>query len=40
VALAESVAREPGVLRGQLVISPGFDDDLPEDLLAAFEGKG
>lgn len=40
VALAETAAREPGALRGQLVISPDFDDDLPEDLLAAFEGAG
>ncbi len=40
VALAETTSREPGALRGQLVISSDFDDDLPEDLLAAFEGAG
>jgi antitoxin (DNA-binding transcriptional repressor) of toxin-antitoxin stability system len=32
--------RPIGLARGKVTILPGFHDPLPEDLLAAFEGKG
>ena len=31
--------RKPGAWRGRVVIGPDFDAPLPEDLLAAFEGR-
>jgi antitoxin (DNA-binding transcriptional repressor) of toxin-antitoxin stability system len=31
--------REPGALRGRIRMSPDFDDDLPEEVLAAFRGE-
>lgn len=31
--------RKPGAWRGRIVIAPDFDAPLPEDLLAAFEGR-
>jgi len=31
--------RKPGGWEGRMVISEDFDDPLPEDLLAAFEGR-
>jgi prevent-host-death family protein len=31
--------RVPGTARGLVQIAPNFDDPLPEDLLAAFEGR-
>ncbi len=31
--------RQPGGWEGQVWISDDFDDPLPEDLLAAFEGR-
>ena len=39
VALDSEVApRRAGALRGQIWISADFDDDLPEDLQAGFDG--
>lgn len=32
--------RKPGSGKGQIVIHESFDDDLPDDLLDLFEGKG
>jgi prevent-host-death family protein len=32
-------ARRPGLWKGKLVIHPDFDDPLPEEILAAFEGR-
>lgn len=31
--------RRPGAWKGRLVMSPDFDAPLPDDLLAAFEGR-
>jgi prevent-host-death family protein len=31
--------RQPGGWEGRVIISDDFDDPLPEDLLAAFEGR-
>ncbi len=31
--------RPLGLLAGEVVVGPGFDDPLPADMLAAFEGK-
>ena len=31
--------RRPGAWKGRVVVSPDFDAPLPEELLAAFEGK-
>ncbi len=28
-----------GVLKGKLKIKPGFDDPLPDDFIAGFEGR-
>jgi antitoxin (DNA-binding transcriptional repressor) of toxin-antitoxin stability system len=28
-----------GLAKGKVIVPPGFNDPLPEDLLAAFEGK-
>ena len=40
VPLARPVkARKPGVWKGRLVISPDFDAPLPDEILAAFEGR-
>lgn len=33
------VPRQPGGWEGQVRIAEDFDDPLPEDLLAAFEGR-
>ena len=32
--------RQPGSGKGQIVIQDSFYDDLPDDLLDLFEGKG
>ena len=32
--------RKPGDWKGRIVIEPDFDAPLPEDVLAAFEGRG
>ncbi len=32
--------RQPGRYAGQIVMSEDFDDDLPEEVLALFEGAG
>lgn len=34
-----SKPRRPGAWRGRVVIGPDFDAPLPEEVLAAFEGK-
>ncbi len=40
VALAAARrARKPGAWKGRVVIAPDFDAPLPEDVLAAFEGR-
>jgi prevent-host-death family protein len=31
--------RKPGVWKGRVAIGPDFDAPLPEDVLAAFEGR-
>lgn len=31
--------RRFGLLKGKIKIAPGFDDPLPDDVLAAFEGR-
>ena len=31
--------RKPGAWKGRVVIAPDFDAPLPEDVLAAFEGR-
>ena len=31
--------RTPGAMKGQIWIADDFDDPLPEDILAAFEGR-
>jgi prevent-host-death family protein len=36
---APSVSRVPGALKGQIWISDDFDDPLPPDILAAFNGE-
>ncbi len=40
--VAAAPAKKPsliGFLKGQIVVPDGFNDPLPEDLLAAFEGS-
>ena len=32
--------RPLGLLAGQVWVGPDFDDPLPEEILAAFEGRG
>lgn len=40
VALSpESGPRRPGILRGRMQVADDFDAPLPEELLAAFEGR-
>jgi len=40
VSLKRTAApRRPGLWKGKLVIHPDFDDPLPEEILAAFEGR-
>ncbi|HLE71872.1 MAG TPA: type II toxin-antitoxin system prevent-host-death family antitoxin [Vicinamibacteria bacterium] len=34
-----SKPRRPGAWKGRVVIGPDFDAPLPEEVLAAFEGK-
>lgn len=31
--------RKPGAWKGRVVVGPDFDAPLPEDVLAAFEGR-
>lgn len=37
--VAKGKARRPGQLRGKLRIKKSFDQPLPKDILASFEGK-
>lgn len=37
--VAKGKVRRPGQLRGKLRIKKGFDQPLPKDILASFEGK-
>ena len=37
--VAKGKARRPGQLRGRLRIKKSFDQPLPKDILASFEGK-
>ena len=39
VPIAAVRARQPGGWEGQMFIAEDFDDPLPEDLQAAFEGR-
>jgi prevent-host-death family protein len=32
--------RQPGRLKGRIRIDPGFDEPLPDEILAAFRGEG
>jgi prevent-host-death family protein len=32
--------RKPGRLKGRIRVGPGFDEPLPEEVLAAFRGEG
>lgn len=32
--------RRPGKLAGRIVVGPDFDEPLPEEVLAGFEGDG
>ena len=34
-----AVPRRPGLWKGKLVVHPDFDDPLPEEILAGFEGR-
>ena len=39
--LAKRTTPRPlGLLAGQVTVGPDFDDPLPDDVLAAFEGRG
>jgi prevent-host-death family protein len=35
----KGAARRPGAMRGKIKIKKNFDEPLPKDLLASFEGK-
>lgn len=35
----QKTVRKPGALKGKMKIADDFDAPLPDDLLAAFEGK-
>lgn len=35
-----SEPRRPGRLKGRIRIGPGFEDPLPDEILAAFRGEG
>ena len=39
VPLKPRVRRKPGGSKGKIWIAPDFDAPLPDDILAAFEGK-
>lgn len=39
IASVETPRRRLGMLEGQITTSPDFDDPLPDDVLAAFEGR-
>jgi prevent-host-death family protein len=32
--------RKPGRLKGRIRVGPGFDEPLPDEILAAFRGEG
>lgn len=36
---AERAVRAPGAWKGRVRVAPGFDDELPGDLAAAFRGE-
>jgi len=36
---SQKAVRKPGALKGKMKIAADFDDPLPDDLQAAFEGK-
>lgn len=37
---ANNQLRKPGRLKGRIRIDPGFEDPLPDEILAAFRGEG
>ncbi len=39
VPVPAALDRRPGLLEGQVFIADDFDDPLPEDVLAAFQGR-
>jgi prevent-host-death family protein len=40
VPLARRTTPRPlGLLAGQVIVGPDFDDPLPDDIMAAFEGR-
>ena len=38
-ATASAAPRRPGLMKGRIRVSKDFDAPLPDDVLAAFEGK-
>jgi prevent-host-death family protein len=36
---SKGVVRRPGSMRGKILIKKNFDEPLPQELLAAFNGK-
>ncbi len=38
--LSDDRPREPGIWKGQVRIADDFDEPLPEDIQAPFEGRG
>lgn len=39
VAITKPGAVRFGAMKGQITVSEGFDDELPESVLAGFEGR-
>jgi prevent-host-death family protein len=37
--IAKGAVRRPGAMRGKIHIKKNFDEPLPKDLLASFQGK-
>jgi prevent-host-death family protein len=37
--VTEKIPRRPGAMRGKIRIKKSFDNPLPEEILAAFEGR-
>ena len=39
VPIEKPTKRKLGLLKGRLTIPPSFDDPLPDDVIASFEGR-
>jgi prevent-host-death family protein len=39
VPIEKPARRKLGLLKGKLMIPPSFDDPLPDDVIASFEGR-